>query len=263
MLISGRCHCGNISFALDWQPEPSEIPARACTCSFCAKHGGVWTSVFFLGAVQALGEELYGAPPPDIDARIEALVKSYPDWISGRDGNFLVMKDGRKCQISDGKSSKTFAELLAEPDIDNMFYMPYPVGSEPKQPAKNSDPGRVRFEPLFLAMYGDCEKNEVTKHLRAINWLPKHPGGRVSVTRVNGVDHALDAVSKELDELPVDMMKYLKPTSGTYNCRLVVGSNRRSMHGYGVAIDINANYSNYWRWIRLHTRNGRINSPWK
>ena len=44
MVISGRCHCGNISFELDWQPEPSEIPARACTCSFCIKHGGVWTS---------------------------------------------------------------------------------------------------------------------------------------------------------------------------------------------------------------------------
>src|SRR6476661_5472037 len=44
MLISGSCHCRNISFALDWTPEPSEIPARACTCSFCTKHGGVWTS---------------------------------------------------------------------------------------------------------------------------------------------------------------------------------------------------------------------------
>jgi len=44
MLISGRCHCGNISFALTWVPEPSEIPARACTCSFCTKHGGVWTA---------------------------------------------------------------------------------------------------------------------------------------------------------------------------------------------------------------------------
>ena len=44
MLISGRCHCGNIAFTLDWKPEPTEIPARACTCSFCTKHGGVWTS---------------------------------------------------------------------------------------------------------------------------------------------------------------------------------------------------------------------------
>ena len=44
MLISGRCHCGNITFALAWKPEPAEIPVRACTCSFCVKHGGVWTS---------------------------------------------------------------------------------------------------------------------------------------------------------------------------------------------------------------------------
>ena len=44
MRIVGRCHCGNIAFTLDWQPEPTEIPARACTCSFCTSHGGVWTA---------------------------------------------------------------------------------------------------------------------------------------------------------------------------------------------------------------------------
>jgi len=44
MLIRGRCHCGNLSFALTWRPEPEQIPARACTCDFCSKHGGVWTS---------------------------------------------------------------------------------------------------------------------------------------------------------------------------------------------------------------------------
>ena len=44
MKISGACHCGNISFKLDWSPEPEHIPARACGCSFCVKHGGVWTS---------------------------------------------------------------------------------------------------------------------------------------------------------------------------------------------------------------------------
>jgi hypothetical protein len=44
MLITGSCHCGNIAFRLNWMPEPARIPARACTCSFCQKRGGVWTS---------------------------------------------------------------------------------------------------------------------------------------------------------------------------------------------------------------------------
>lgn len=44
MLIDGKCHCGNIAFVLDWPGVPSEIVARECGCSFCVKHGGVWTS---------------------------------------------------------------------------------------------------------------------------------------------------------------------------------------------------------------------------
>lgn len=44
MLINGKCHCGNIAFELEWEGHPPEIPARACGCSFCVKHGGVWTS---------------------------------------------------------------------------------------------------------------------------------------------------------------------------------------------------------------------------
>lgn len=44
MLIHGGCHCGNISFDLAWDAAPAEIPARACGCSFCRKHGGLWTS---------------------------------------------------------------------------------------------------------------------------------------------------------------------------------------------------------------------------
>jgi hypothetical protein len=44
MLIRGGCHCRNITFMLTWDPDPVRIPARTCTCSFCTKHGGVWTS---------------------------------------------------------------------------------------------------------------------------------------------------------------------------------------------------------------------------
>jgi hypothetical protein len=44
MLIRGKCHCGNLSFSLIWEPDPTTIPARLCGCGFCTKHGGVWTS---------------------------------------------------------------------------------------------------------------------------------------------------------------------------------------------------------------------------
>ena len=44
MVLNGKCHCGNIAFELEWAGDPAAIPARACGCSFCVKHGGVWTS---------------------------------------------------------------------------------------------------------------------------------------------------------------------------------------------------------------------------
>lgn len=44
MLIHGACHCRNIVLTLDWTVQPLHIAARVCGCSFCCKHGGVWTS---------------------------------------------------------------------------------------------------------------------------------------------------------------------------------------------------------------------------
>jgi len=44
MQILGSCYCGNVSYTLTWDPDPERIPARACGCTFCRKHGGVWTS---------------------------------------------------------------------------------------------------------------------------------------------------------------------------------------------------------------------------
>ncbi len=44
MLIQGSCHCRNLRFRLHWPEASKPIPARACGCSFCRKHGGVWTA---------------------------------------------------------------------------------------------------------------------------------------------------------------------------------------------------------------------------
>ena len=42
--ITGGCHCGNVRFTLRWPAAVRQIGARQCGCSFCRKHGGIWTS---------------------------------------------------------------------------------------------------------------------------------------------------------------------------------------------------------------------------
>jgi len=195
-------------------------------------------------------EPLYGGAPKDIKDYLKELVRVYPNNIVGYDDDFLILKNGLKFRISDGRNDKTFEELVEKPDIDDMFYVRYPAGKMPKQPGKNIDPGRVRFEPLFVSMYGDCSKNEVRHNLRRVKWLPNHSGGSVEMTIVNGAADALEDVSRELDKLPDDLMQYVKSPAGGYNCRKIAGSNAKSMHAYGAAVDINTKYANYWRWGR-------------
>lgn len=42
--IGGGCHCAAIRLVLQWPESAGYLPCRACGCTFCQKHGGVWTS---------------------------------------------------------------------------------------------------------------------------------------------------------------------------------------------------------------------------
>jgi hypothetical protein len=67
-------------------------------------------------------EDRYGAAPQDIKESLDRLVRAYPDKIRAHDNEFLILRNGVKFRISDGRTNKTFEELLEEPDIDDMFY---------------------------------------------------------------------------------------------------------------------------------------------
>ena len=41
--LHAACHCGTIRVTLDW-PDAGAIPARACGCGLCTRHGAAWTS---------------------------------------------------------------------------------------------------------------------------------------------------------------------------------------------------------------------------
>ena len=187
--------------------------------------------------------------PALADPALDVLVASYPDQLAGYDGNDLIWKDGTRMPLSDGRS-KSFDQMLENPDIKDQFAIPYPLGAELKTPVVNEDPGRIRNENFFLKMYGDCRKGEVSKRLKAVAWMPGRRGGTVSVTTVNGVNEHLAAAVKDLEMLPAGLMQYLVPSAGTYNCRPIANTRRLSVHAFGAAIDINTKYSDYWEWSK-------------
>jgi len=175
------------------------------------------------------------------------LLAAYPQQLDRIDGNDLVWRDGTRTPLDDGKGDKSPARWLAEPDIADMFAIPYPAGTESSPPGKDIDPGRARDAAFFAKVYGDCRKGEVEKNLTPVAWLPKRTRQRLPFNRINGAAAALAAVSRDLDELPPSFDVFLAPSAGTYNCRVIAGTDRVSAHGYGIAIDIALKRSDYWR----------------
>ena len=176
----------------------------------------------------------------------EDLVRAYPDVLAGFDGTDLIWRDGTRMPVGHVQPATGDNGVPAIPSIADQLASPYPVGMPLGPP--QGDPGRARNAAMFQKMYGDCQAGTVAPRLVRIVWLPRTWGHTISITSVNGADLALQAVSRELDDLPVPDKAALFPIGGTYNCRRVAGSDQTSMHAWGAAIDINVAYSDYWRW---------------
>jgi len=176
-------------------------------------------------------------------ASCQDLAGAYPSVIRKCGDNSIVWRDGSVTRYDDGKS-KSFGQALEHPDPEDMFRYRYPRGRNGYgvAPKKDFDPGRIRYEPLFLKMYGDSPA-KVKKRLTTIDWF----GHKVRVTTVNGVASRLKAVERDLRGKP-HLMKYLTPPGGGFYWRKIAGTHRLSVHSFGAAIDINVKHSAYWRW---------------
>ena len=181
-----------------------------------------------------------------LPAGIKKLLAVYPGAFKGASKNALIWKDNTVMVFDDGIQNKSFQALLDSADLqDQVDAMRYPPGSIQK-PQKNNDPGRARYEPFFLKMYGNSEQ-AVRANLVEITWLPATVNQKIKVSRVNGVATQLQKISAELDNHP-EWTKYLTHIGGTFNWRKISGTNRLSTHCFGITIDINTDFSNYWQW---------------
>ncbi len=182
----------------------------------------------------------------DTNLCLKKLLKAYPHTLIGVEKNAVIWADSTKMAFDDGMV-KSFQALLNKPDLeDQVCAMLYPQDTLFNAPKKNEDPGRVRFEPFFRKMYGNTEA-EVKANLVEIRWLPKHLNHTLKVSKINGVAQQFTKISEELDEHP-EWVNYLKDPAGTFTWRTISGTNRLSTHSFGITIDINTAFSNYWQW---------------
>ncbi|WP_295670522.1 M15 family metallopeptidase [uncultured Mucilaginibacter sp.] len=198
------------------------------------------------GTKGPLRETLLGQTRDSIPAAAKKLIDTYPNFISGYADNHLIFKDKTKILWDDRLKNKSFKTLLDKPDLKDMFTQKYATGLLKEPPAPNFDPGRIRNEPFFLKIYGASEK-EVEMNLTEITWCPKLVGQKIRVTKINGIDKKLAQISRELEEHP-ELKKYLTNIGGTFTWRNIAGTKRHSMHSFGMTIDINTAYSDYWQW---------------
>ena len=168
----------------------------------------------------------------------QRVIDAYPDFDIKYKSGYLVFANGTKIECDDGKE-KNFVEKLDDCDIEDMFSMEYDTISA--LPSYLNDCGRGRNEELFKGMYGFSEM-EVRKNLIPVEWF----GQKILFTKVNGAAEQLKKVASELQKM-VQYRKYLTNASSFY-WRKVRGANRQSAHSYGIAIDINTSYSNFWLW---------------
>lgn len=201
----------------------------------CGGNSSVQTWLAEADSIDQVTVEIDSTLSVPVGAQI--LMAVYPRMKMQYQNNKMVFPDGTSIVYDDGKE-KSFEDMLDNSDIEDMFTLPYDTIGEPDY---LSDAGRSRSEELFKKMYGSSE-SKVKKLMVRVNWF----GQDIPMTSANGAAAQLKKVAEELAMHP-DLQEYLNPAS-TFNWRKVRGANRQSAHSYGIAIDINTSFSDYWLW---------------
>jgi hypothetical protein len=212
-------------------------------------------------------------PPPLTQAEImmTALSKAYPDKISPaelKDDDWAFLLGEKWFYYAEGR---IIPEELKDDALDYgpmRFYANYPAGMpwNPPLPEQASwgrmtgrtggRPGGKRQQFFFEALWGMSSREEAQKQVKETDFL-----GR-KVTVHNDIVKDLNIVEKrilEAAETVPEVQKWIDSLGlvDAWNWRNVASSDRRSLHSYGIAIDLLpknlGGLATYWQWTARHT----------
>jgi hypothetical protein len=190
------------------------------------------------------------------------LMLAYPDYVdhierTEGDQVYLVLKSGTKL-IYDDKKQKNIESKMANPDLQDMLEQPYPLTTTGELMELDFDPGRVRMYGLLKGVYGSNQQ-QIEKQLGNVN-----VGGRnYQFSKNGGAGAALKSAMAELSSLTQRNNRVAAaafPSSGTYNYRVIAGTNRLSPHAFGIAIDLARDKRDYWKWATREQGQKRVES---
>lgn len=98
-IIKGGCHCGNLRYEFTWPRAGDSIPVRACSCGFCTKHHGVYTS----------------HPEAKLAARIQDVTRVSRYRFATNTADFFVC---RRCGVVPFVTSEIEGELFAVVNVN-------------------------------------------------------------------------------------------------------------------------------------------------
>lgn len=177
---------------------------------------------------------------------LQCLANAYPDHLAQpSSAQALYSHAGQRYPFDPNATYRNFEEELERADLYSQMRQAYQTGPLIASPQRNEDPGRLRHTPLFLDMYGKTSA-EVASKLVTIHWAPCHC--KLQFSGVNGAAKALEAVGQEIERAGLSHL--VSENMGTFNWRKIAGTQRLSMHAFGIAIDFKLPKSlgRYWRW---------------
>lgn len=181
---------------------------------------------------------------------ILCLMLAYEGYITGidkkSDGSVgIVMKSGTSI-LYDDKKTKNYQQKISNPDIQDMMEQIYPLSPITKLMPGDFDPGRFRVYALFKEVYGSSRQqiqSNLTNVSSGYGSLQFNRNNKAAESLKSALNEVISAAKKDRS-----LYSFLYPAGGTFNYRLIAGTNMLSFHSFGTAIDLASNKKDYWKW---------------
>lgn len=180
-----------------------------------------------------------------LHANPQCLQEGYPDLILKADSHEIVLRNGTILPYRTTQSRASWDEKINNADLATQLDQPYDSGGIDTPPPYLFDPGRLRYQPFFQAIYGKNQK-AIEANLATVIWPTLKGDKKLLFTHVDGVDKKLTAIGQEIAKLPKSDRIWAEGAD-TYCYRTIQDTDRLSMHSFGIAIDLAPNKTQYWK----------------